>query len=123
MRTSTRLAARAASDTGCTGSSTAAELDAGHAGPGPHRRDRPVVASPQARRGFASGQRAGHHFQIRTWGTLGGAIAQADPAAAYEAVALALDAQMDVLSSTWSRQIAAKDFLREKWPDRNPSRL
>jgi len=32
------------------------------------------------------------HFQIRTRGTLGGAIAHADPAAEYAAVALALDA-------------------------------
>jgi carbon-monoxide dehydrogenase medium subunit len=32
------------------------------------------------------------HFQIRTRGTLGGAIAHADPAAEYAAVALTLDA-------------------------------
>ena len=39
------------------------------------------------------------HFQIRTRGTLGGAIAHADPAAEYAAVALALDAQMEAVSS------------------------
>lgn len=55
------------------------------------------------------------HFQIRTRGTLGGAIAHADPAAEYAAVALALDAQMDVASSTGSRQIAAKDFFTGLW--------
>ncbi|OBG22774.1 carbon monoxide dehydrogenase [Mycolicibacterium celeriflavum] len=55
------------------------------------------------------------HFQIRTRGTLGGAIAHADPAAEYAAVALALDARMDVLSSTGSRQIAAKDFFTGLW--------
>lgn len=55
------------------------------------------------------------HFQIRTRGTLGGAIAHADPAAEYAAVALALDAQMDVLSSTGSRQIDAKDFFTGLW--------
>lgn len=55
------------------------------------------------------------HFQIRSRGTLGGAIAHADPAAEYAAVALALDAQMDVLSSTGSRQIAAKDFFTGLW--------
>nr|WP_090342555.1 xanthine dehydrogenase family protein subunit M [Mycolicibacterium malmesburyense]CRL73000.1 aerobic-type carbon monoxide dehydrogenase, middle subunit CoxM/CutM-like protein [Mycolicibacterium malmesburyense] len=55
------------------------------------------------------------HFQIRTRGTLGGAIAHADPAAEYAAVALALDAQMDVVSSTGSRQIAAKDFFTGLW--------
>ncbi len=55
------------------------------------------------------------HFQIRTRGTLGGAIAHADPAAEYAAVALALDAQMDVVSSTGFRQIAAKDFFTGLW--------
>lgn len=55
------------------------------------------------------------HFQIRTRGTLGGAIAHADPAAEYAAVALALDATMDVLSSTGSRRIAATDFFTGLW--------
>ncbi|SEH62446.1 carbon-monoxide dehydrogenase medium subunit [Mycolicibacterium rutilum] len=55
------------------------------------------------------------HFQIRTRGTLGGAIAHADPAAEYAAVALALDATMDVVSSTGSRQIAATDFFTGLW--------
>jgi aerobic carbon-monoxide dehydrogenase medium subunit len=55
------------------------------------------------------------HFQIRTRGTLGGAIAHADPAAEYAAVALALDAQMDVLSSTGSRRIDARDFFTGLW--------
>lgn len=55
------------------------------------------------------------HFQIRTRGTLGGAIAHADPAAEYAAVALALDAQMDAESSRGSRQIAAKDFFTGLW--------
>lgn len=55
------------------------------------------------------------HLQIRTRGTLGGAIAHADPAAEYAAVALALDAQMDVLSSTGSRRIRAKEFFTGLW--------
>ncbi|MCV7282485.1 FAD binding domain-containing protein [Mycolicibacterium flavescens] len=55
------------------------------------------------------------HFQIRTRGTLGGAIAHADPAAEYAAVALALDATMEALSSTGSRQIAARDFFTGLW--------
>ncbi|WP_396903981.1 FAD binding domain-containing protein [Mycolicibacterium phlei] len=55
------------------------------------------------------------HFQIRNRGTLGGAIAHADPAAEYAAVALALDAQIDALSSTGSRQIAATDFFTGLW--------
>ncbi|OBI73344.1 xanthine dehydrogenase family protein subunit M [Mycobacterium sp. E740] len=55
------------------------------------------------------------HFQIRSRGTLGGAVAHADPAAEYAAVALALDAQIDVVSSTGSRTIAAKDFFTGLW--------
>ena len=55
------------------------------------------------------------HFQIRTRGTLGGAIAHADPAAEYAAVALALDAQIDALSAKGSRRIEAKDFFTGLW--------
>ncbi|MGE2725735.1 FAD binding domain-containing protein [Mycolicibacterium pulveris] len=55
------------------------------------------------------------HFQIRTRGTLGGAIAHADPAAEYAAVALALDARMDAVSSRGSREIAAQDFFTGLW--------
>ncbi len=39
------------------------------------------------------------HFQIRSRGTLGGSIAHADPAAEYPAVALALDARMEVVGA------------------------
>jgi carbon-monoxide dehydrogenase medium subunit len=55
------------------------------------------------------------HFQIRTRGTLGGAIAHADPAAEYAAVALALDAEMDVESSAGTRQICAAEFFTGLW--------
>jgi len=55
------------------------------------------------------------HFQIRTRGTLGGAIAHADPAAEYAAVALALDAQMEAVSSKGTRQIPAADFFTGLW--------
>ncbi|WP_422744574.1 FAD binding domain-containing protein [Mycobacterium sp. WMMD1722] len=55
------------------------------------------------------------HFQIRTRGTLGGAIAHADPAAEYAAVALALDARMTAASARGSRQIAASDFFTGLW--------
>jgi len=51
------------------------------------------------------------HFQIRSRGTLGGSIAHADPSAEYPAVALALDAGMEVLSSKGRRTIAASDFF------------
>jgi carbon-monoxide dehydrogenase medium subunit len=55
------------------------------------------------------------HFQIRTRGTLGGSIAHADPAAEYPAVALALDARMEVVSRTGRREIAAADFFTGLW--------
>ncbi|MCG5433141.1 FAD binding domain-containing protein [Mycobacterium sp. MYCO198283] len=55
------------------------------------------------------------HFQIRTRGTLGGAIAHADPAAEYAAVALALDARIEAVSARGSRSIAAGDFFTGLW--------
>jgi carbon-monoxide dehydrogenase medium subunit len=55
------------------------------------------------------------HFQIRNRGTLGGSIAHADPAAEYPAVALALDAEMEALSSRGRRRIPAPDFFRGFW--------
>jgi carbon-monoxide dehydrogenase medium subunit len=55
------------------------------------------------------------HFQIRTRGTLGGAIAHADPAAEYAAVALALDAEMKATSSRGTRTIPAADFFTGLW--------
>ena len=55
------------------------------------------------------------HFQIRNRGTLGGSIAHADPAAEYPAVALTLDATMEVLSPTGRRTIAAGDFFDGLW--------
>lgn len=55
------------------------------------------------------------HFQIRTRGTLGGAIAHADPAAEYAAVALALDAKMEAVSSKGTRTISAVDFFTGLW--------
>jgi aerobic carbon-monoxide dehydrogenase medium subunit len=55
------------------------------------------------------------HFQIRNRGTLGGSLAHADPAAEYPAVALALDAAMEVVSSAGRRTIAAEDFFAGLW--------
>jgi carbon-monoxide dehydrogenase medium subunit len=55
------------------------------------------------------------HFQIRTRGTLGGAIAHADPAAEYAAVALALDARMEAMSTRGARDIPASDFFTGLW--------
>jgi carbon-monoxide dehydrogenase medium subunit len=55
------------------------------------------------------------HFQIRTRGTLGGAIAHADPAAEYAAVALALDARMEAVSPRGAREIPANEFFTGLW--------
>src|SRR5690349_11778038 len=55
------------------------------------------------------------HFQIRNRGTLGGSIAHADPAAEYPAVALALDARMEVTSASGGRTIDARDFFTGTW--------
>jgi carbon-monoxide dehydrogenase medium subunit len=55
------------------------------------------------------------HLQIRNRGTLGGSIAHADPAGEYPAVALALDATMDVVSASGRRTIAARDFFEGFW--------
>jgi carbon-monoxide dehydrogenase medium subunit len=55
------------------------------------------------------------HFQIRSRGTLGGAIAHADPAAEFAAVALTLDATMDAVSARGNRQIPAADFFTGLW--------
>ena len=55
------------------------------------------------------------HLQIRNRGTLGGSIAHADPAAEYPAVALALDASMDVLGPGGRRTVAAADFFTGLW--------
>lgn len=55
------------------------------------------------------------HFQIRTRGTLGGAIAHADPAAEYAAVALTLDADIEATSATGTRRIPAAEFFTGLW--------
>lgn len=55
------------------------------------------------------------HFQIRTRGTLGGAVAHADPAAEYAAAALALDATIEATSRRGDRQIPAGEFFTGLW--------
>ncbi|WP_067693596.1 FAD binding domain-containing protein [Nocardia jejuensis] len=55
------------------------------------------------------------HFQIRNRGTIGGAIAHADAAGEYPAVALALDADLEALSPRGRRVIAATDFFTGMW--------
>lgn len=55
------------------------------------------------------------HFQIRNRGTIGGSIAHADPAAEYPAVALALDAELEVASAKGSRVVPAAEFFDGLW--------
>jgi carbon-monoxide dehydrogenase medium subunit len=51
--------------------------------------------------------------QVRNRGTIGGALAHADPAADYPAAALALAAQMDCEGSVGSRTVGASDWFVE----------
>jgi carbon-monoxide dehydrogenase medium subunit len=55
------------------------------------------------------------HYQIRNRGTLGGSLAHADPAAEYPAVALALEASLEVEGPAGSRRIPASDFFMSTW--------
>lgn len=52
------------------------------------------------------------HPQVRNRGTLGGNLANADPASEMPAVLLALDAQVQAQSSTGERWIKLQDFCR-----------
>ena len=51
------------------------------------------------------------HPQIRNRGTVGGSMAQADPAAEYPAVALVLDAELRAAGPNGERTIKAGDFF------------
>ncbi|MEB2345778.1 MAG: FAD binding domain-containing protein [Deltaproteobacteria bacterium] len=51
------------------------------------------------------------HPPIRTRGTVGGSLAQADPAAEYPALAVLLDAELRALGPAGARSIAAGDFF------------
>lgn len=55
------------------------------------------------------------HFQIRNRGTLGGAVAHADPAGEYPTTALTLDAVIEATSSSGRREIPAADFFTGLW--------
>ncbi|CAN5463255.1 xanthine dehydrogenase family protein subunit M [soil metagenome] len=55
------------------------------------------------------------HFQIRNRGTFGGAVAHADPAGEYPLIALTLDASMEAVSKSGTRQIPAADFFTGLW--------
>jgi carbon-monoxide dehydrogenase medium subunit len=51
------------------------------------------------------------HPQIRNRGTVGGSLAQADPASEYPAVAIALDAELRAVGPEGERAIPARDFF------------
>jgi carbon-monoxide dehydrogenase medium subunit len=51
------------------------------------------------------------HPQIRNRGTIGGSLAQADPAAEYPAIAVALDAELRAVGPDGERTINAADFF------------
>jgi len=51
------------------------------------------------------------HFQIRNRGTIGGSLSHADPAAEYPAVAVALDAEIDLSSVRGTRTVPATQFF------------
>ena len=55
------------------------------------------------------------HTQIRNRGTVGGSIAHADPAGELPAVALALDAEMDIASAKNTRRVPAREFFTGTW--------
>ncbi|MCF8708296.1 FAD binding domain-containing protein [Rhizorhapis sp. SPR117] len=50
------------------------------------------------------------HYQTRTRGTIGGSIALGEPAAEMPALAVALDAQIELRSRRGSRMVAAREF-------------
>jgi carbon-monoxide dehydrogenase medium subunit len=49
---------------------------------------------------------------IRAWGTIGGSVAHADPAADYPVALVAANAFIETQSSSGSRRIAAREFFR-----------
>jgi CO/xanthine dehydrogenase FAD-binding subunit len=52
------------------------------------------------------------HLAIRNRGTIGGSLSHADPAAELPMLALLLDGELQIVSSTGRRTVAVRDFLR-----------
>jgi carbon-monoxide dehydrogenase medium subunit len=52
------------------------------------------------------------HAAIRTMGTIGGAVAHADPSADYPPALIALDAAIEAVGPTGRREIPARDFFQ-----------
>jgi carbon-monoxide dehydrogenase medium subunit len=62
--------------------------------------------------------------QVRHWGTLGGSLAHADPAADYPATLLALDADIQLKGQKGWRVVKAADFFRGPFSvDVNPDEI
>lgn len=55
------------------------------------------------------------HYQTRNRGTVGGSIALGEPAAELPAVAVALDAKIELRSASGQREITASDFYEEPY--------
>jgi aerobic carbon-monoxide dehydrogenase medium subunit len=90
----------------------------GHVRVGATTRHRTVELSPDVTRSVPLLARATAnvgHFQIRNRGTLGGALAHADPAAEQPAVALALDAVMEIAAQGSAREVTAAEFFQGTW--------
>lgn len=68
-------------------------------------------ASPAARL-LAQAARVVAYPAVRAWGTLGGSVAHADPAADYPVVLLAAQAAIEIGSARGVRRVAAGDFFR-----------
>jgi aerobic carbon-monoxide dehydrogenase medium subunit len=51
------------------------------------------------------------HYQIRNRGTVGGSLAHADPAAELPGIAVACDAQIEIVGPGGTRHVAARDFF------------
>lgn len=77
-------------------------------------RERTIENSPAVRR-FApllhEATRYIAHLPIRSRGTIGGSLANADPAAEYPAVSVALGCQMVIRSARGERRVSARDFF------------
>jgi carbon-monoxide dehydrogenase medium subunit len=55
------------------------------------------------------------HFQIRNRGTVGGSLTHADPASEYPAVALALNARLEIAGPAGGRMVPAGEFFLSTW--------
>lgn len=89
------------------------EVD-GHLDIGALARHREIAQSPLVRRYcplLAHCAQTIGHYVIRTRGTIGGSLAQADPAAQFVLAGLALDARLVLTSSKSKREVAAQDFI------------